>query len=102
MKILNLILTMVIILFCATSFSWSECEGDTNCDGDVDGLDVANVAISFGDVGYSACADFQLQNLIHVAKSGGDYTSVQAAIDNITDAVTCPPKTDPDFKLELW
>lgn len=49
MRILYLVLAGVIAIFCFTSLSWSACEGDTNCDGDVDGLDIANMASSFGD-----------------------------------------------------
>ena len=72
MKILNLILTMVITLFCVTSLSWSACDGDTDCDGDVDGVDVANVAADFGTVGCGPCETLWQQSGFDIYYNDGN------------------------------
>jgi hypothetical protein len=42
-------------LFGFVSHGWSACEGDTNCDGVVDGLDLAALAADFGTTGCGTC-----------------------------------------------
>jgi hypothetical protein len=54
MRKLNMICLFFFVLFSMVSVSYSACEGDLNCDGDVDGSDLADFA---ADYGRSDCPD---------------------------------------------
>ncbi len=47
--------------------------------------------IYFPDGTFQTTAPLKLQNIVYVAKSGGDYTTIQAAVDSITDASATNP-----------
>ena len=44
-------------IFSFTTNGWSACEGDTDCDGAADGVDLANLANTFGTTGCGTCDD---------------------------------------------
>jgi hypothetical protein len=58
MKKAYFILLALLILFSFGQYGWSVCDGDTDCDGDVDGADVANVAADLGAFSCGTCDDF--------------------------------------------
>jgi hypothetical protein len=54
----NFVLLALALILCSfTSIGWSACEGDLNCNGVVDGFDLAAFAASFGTTGCGACND---------------------------------------------
>ena len=55
MRKLNMICLFFFILFSMVSVSYSACEGDLNCDGDVDGSDLADFAADYGSTGCPDC-----------------------------------------------
>lgn len=57
MKKIYLVFLVSLGLFGLVSNGWPACEGDTNCDGVVDGLDVATLAADFGTTGCGTCED---------------------------------------------
>ena len=87
MRKLNMICLVFFVLFSMVSVSYSACEGDLNCDGDVDGSDLAFFAADFGTTGCGNCDDVvarideledriaQLEALLkNVARKGNDIT----------------------------
>jgi hypothetical protein len=57
MRKLNMICLVFFVLFSMVSVSYSACEGDLNCGGDVDGSDLALFAADFGTTGCGNCDD---------------------------------------------
>jgi len=62
MKKANLILLALLILFGFGQYGWSVCEGDFDCDGDVDGSDLAVFAADFGRTDCGPCETLWQQN----------------------------------------
>ena len=58
MKKANLILSALLIMFGFGQYGWSVCDGDTDCDGDIDGADVATLASDFGASNCGTCDAF--------------------------------------------
>ena len=56
-RLLFFLIIVVLVLLGFVSYGWSACEGDTNCDGDVDGLDLAALTADFGTAGCGTCED---------------------------------------------
>ena len=57
MRVLYLLLAVIITIFSLSSIGWSACEGDLNCDGDVDGEDLAIFAADYGTTDCGTCDD---------------------------------------------
>ena len=57
MRKLNTMSIVFFVLFSTVSVGYSACDGDTNCDGVVDGLDLAALAADFGTTGCGTCED---------------------------------------------
>ena len=55
MKQLQNIIIVFLLMFSLAEIGWSQCAGDVNCDGVVDGLDVSILAADFGTTGCGNC-----------------------------------------------
>jgi len=99
MRKLNTMSLVFFVLFSMVSVSYSECEGDLNCNGGVDGSDLAMFAADYGTSGCDTCDDVirrieeledmvaQLEALLqNVTRNGSDiiFEAVNVQIVNGT------------------
>jgi len=101
MRKLNTMSFVFFVLFSMVSVAYSECEGDLNCNGGVDGSDLAMFAADYGTSGCDTCGDVisrieeledmvaQLEALLqNVTRNGNDiiFEAVNVQIVNGTDS----------------